>query len=64
MMNMSYDDVVDAFKSGTLYGVNAGTQRAATILESSYADNFDTCPMPGVTADDPAPHIMQDRHLQ
>ena len=55
MMNMSYDDVVDAFKSGTLYGVNAGTQRAATILESSYADNFDTCPMPGVTADDPAP---------
>lgn len=46
-MNMAYDDVVDAFKSGTVDTVNAGTQRAATIMTSNFADNFTSCPIPG-----------------
>lgn len=47
MMNMAYDDIVDGFKSGTILGMNAGTQRAATIMTSDLSENFASCPMPG-----------------
>lgn len=47
VMNMAYDDIVDAFKSGTVLGMNAGTQRSATIMTSDLADDFVSSPIPG-----------------
>lgn len=63
-MNMAYDDVVDAFKSGTVDAVNAGTQRAATIMTSNFADNFTSCPIPGEKEGNQHRHMWQDKHLQ
>lgn len=47
VMNMAYDDIVDAFKSGTVLGMNAGTQRAATIMTSDLSEHFASAAMPG-----------------
>lgn len=47
VMNMAYDDIVDAFKSGTVLAMNAGTQRSATIMTSDLADDFVSSPIPG-----------------
>ena len=62
-MNMSYDDVVDAFKSGTIDAVNAGTQRAATIMTSNYAENFASCPIPGEKEGESAPAYVAGQTL-
>lgn len=62
-MNMAYDDVVDAFKSGTVDAVNAGTQRAATIMTSNFADNFTSCPIPGEKEGESAPAYVAGQTL-
>lgn len=54
VMNMAYDDIVDAFKSGTVIGMNAGTQRAATIMTSDLSEHFASAAMPGKEGAAPA----------
>lgn len=54
VLNMAYDDVVDAFKSGTVYSMDAGTQRASTIKSSDLAGNFSSAPIAGVDGIAPA----------
>lgn len=54
VMNMAYDDIVDAFKSGTVIGMNAGTQRAATIMTSDFSEHFASAAMPGKEGAAPA----------
>ena len=46
--------MVDGFKSGTIYAMNAGTQRAATIKSSDLSASFASAPMPGVSGSAPA----------
>ena len=62
-MNMAYADVVDAFKSGTVDAVNAGTQRAATIMTSNYAEDFASCPIPGEKEGESAPAYVAGQTL-
>lgn len=57
VMNMAYDDIVDGFKSGTVLGMNAGTQRAATIMTSDLSDNFASCPMPGADGEEAPAYV-------
>lgn len=54
VLNMAYDDVVDAFKSGTVYSMDAGTQRASTIKSSDLAGSFSSAPIAGVDGAAPA----------
>ena len=54
VMNMAYDDIVDGFKSGTVFGINAGTQRSATIMTSDLSANFSSAAMPGKEGAAPA----------
>lgn len=63
VLNMAYDDAVDGFKAGSLYGINAGTQRSATIKSSELASNFSSAPIPGVTADAVAPAFVAGQTL-
>lgn len=63
VLNMAYDDAVDGFKAGSLYGINAGTQRSATIKASDLVSNFSSAPIPGVTADAVAPAFVAGQTL-
>ncbi len=62
-LNMTYDDIVNGFKAGTLLAINAGTQRAATIKASNLAANFKTAPIPGVASSAPAPAFVAGQTL-
>ena len=62
-MSMTYDDIVDAFKGGTVLGMNAGTQRAATIMTSDLADKFSSAPIPGFEDGEPAPAFVAGQTL-
>lgn len=62
VMNMAYDDIVDGFKSGTIMGINAGTQRAATIMSSDLSANFSSSPIPGADGK-PAPAYVAGQTL-
>lgn len=63
VMNMTYDDIVDGFKAGTLLAVNAGTQRSATIRSSSLAEHYASAPIPGMEAGTPAPAFVAGQTL-
>ena len=62
-MNMTYDDIVSGFGAGTILATDAGTQRAAAIKKSALADKFSSAPIPGVTADAPAPAFVAGQTL-
>lgn len=62
-VNMTYDNVVDGFKAGSLYAINAGTQRAATILSSELAANYASAPIPGINEGDVAPAFVAGQTL-
>lgn len=61
-MSMTYDDVVDGFKGGTILAMNAGTQRAATIKSSDLAANFASAPIPGFDGN-PAPAFVAGQQV-
>ncbi len=63
VLNMTYDDVVDGFKAGSLYAIDAGTQRAATIKSADISANFSSAPIPGPTSDAPAPAFVAGQTL-
>lgn len=62
-LNMTYDDVVDGFKAGSLYAVNAATQRAAAIKTSELAANFTSAPIPGEAEGSKAPAFVAGQTL-
>lgn len=62
-MNMTYDDIVDGFKGGTIAAMDAGTQRASAIRTSEYTDKIASAPIPGPTADAPAPAFVAGQTL-
>lgn len=63
VLNMAYDDIVDGFKAGSLYAMNAGTQRAAAIKTSSLVDNIASAPIPGINSGDVAPAFVAGQTL-
>ncbi len=63
VLNMTYDDIVDGFKAGSLYAVNAGTQRAATIKSSSLAQSYSSAPIPGINDGEVAPAFVAGQTL-
>ncbi|MFA6845400.1 MAG: sugar ABC transporter substrate-binding protein [Sphaerochaetaceae bacterium] len=62
-MSMMYDDLVDGYKSGTIYAGNIGTQRASTIRTSALVDEFSCAPIPGITSASPAPAYVAGQTL-
>ena len=62
-LNMTYDDVVDGFKAGSLYAINAGTQRAATIKSSELVSNYTSAPIPGINQGEVAPAFVAGQTL-
>ncbi len=62
-LSLGVDDIVDGFKAGTIYSMNAGTQRAATIRESSLNANIVSVPMPGFEQGQPAPALVAGQTL-
>jgi ABC-type glycerol-3-phosphate transport system substrate-binding protein len=63
VLTLGVDEVVDGFKAGTIYSVNAGTQRAASIRNSTLNDKIISAPMPGFTPGTPAPPIVAGQSL-
>ena len=47
VLSLGVDDVVDAFKAGTVLSCNAGTQRAAAIRASELNDHIVSAPILG-----------------
>lgn len=62
-LSLSVDDIVDGFKAGTIYSINAGTQRAAAIRKSSLNATIKSTPMPGFTPGTPAPALVAGQGL-
>ncbi|WP_320127621.1 sugar ABC transporter substrate-binding protein [uncultured Sphaerochaeta sp.] len=62
-MSMVYDDLVDGYKSGTIYAGDIGTQRSSTIRTSSLVDKFASAPIPGMTSSAPAPAYVAGQTL-
>jgi ABC-type glycerol-3-phosphate transport system substrate-binding protein len=62
-LSLGVDDIVDGFKAGTILSMNAGTQRASAIKKSSLVANIKSAPMPGFSADAPAPALVAGQSL-
>jgi multiple sugar transport system substrate-binding protein len=62
-MSMVYDDLVDGYKSGTIYAGDVATQRASAIRKSNLVNKFACAPVPGVTAAAPAPAYVAGQTL-
>ncbi|MGI6622328.1 MAG: ABC transporter substrate-binding protein [Acetivibrionales bacterium] len=62
-LSLTVDDIIDAFKAGTILSVNAGTQRAAAIRQSQYNDNIKSSPILGFTAGTPSPALVAGQSL-
>jgi ABC-type glycerol-3-phosphate transport system substrate-binding protein len=63
VLNLGVDDIVDGFKAGTIFSMNAGTQRAASIRNSTLNDRILSAPLPGFTAGTPAPALVAGQSL-
>ncbi len=63
VLSMGVDDIVDGFKAGTIYSMNAGTQRAASIRNSTLAEKIMSSPIPGFTEGSPAPALVAGQSL-
>ena len=63
VLSLVVDDIIDGFKAGTIYSMNAGTQRAASIKNSTLVDHIKSAPMPGYTAGNPAPALVAGQSL-
>ena len=62
-MSMVYDDLVDGYKSGTIYAGNVATQRASAIRKSNLVSKFACAPIPGVDVSAPAPAYVAGQTL-
>lgn len=62
-LSLVVDDIIDGFKAGTIYSMNAGTQRAAAIRQSSLNDTIKSAPIPGFVAGTPSPALVAGQTL-
>ncbi|PYG87959.1 carbohydrate ABC transporter substrate-binding protein (CUT1 family) [Ruminiclostridium sufflavum DSM 19573] len=62
-LSLGVDEVVDAFKAGTILSCNAGTQRAATIRGSELNDKIKSAPMLGFKDNEPSPAVVAGQSL-
>lgn len=62
-LSLTVDDIIDAFKAGTILSVNAGTQRAAAIRQSQYNANIKSSPILGFTSGTPSPALVAGQSL-
>lgn len=62
-LSLTVDNIVDAFKSGTILSCNLGTMRAATIKKSDLASKFKSAPIPGFTSGTPSPALVAGQSL-
>jgi ABC-type glycerol-3-phosphate transport system substrate-binding protein len=63
VLTLGVDEIVDGFKAGTIYSMNAGTQRAASIRNSTLNDKIISAPIPGFTSGTPAPPLVAGQSL-
>lgn len=63
VLSMSVDEIVDAFKAGTILSCNAGTQRAAAIRSSELTGNIKSAPILGFESGKPSPAIIAGQSL-
>jgi ABC-type glycerol-3-phosphate transport system substrate-binding protein len=63
VLTLGVDEIVDGFKAGTIYSMNAGTQRAASIRNSTINDKIISAPIPGLTSGTPAPALVAGQSL-
>ncbi len=62
-LSLVVDDIIDGFKAGTIYSMNAGTQRAAAIRQSSLNNHIESAPIPGFVEGTPAPALVAGQTL-
>lgn len=62
-LSLGVDDVVDAFKAGTILSCNAGTQRAAAIRASELNENIVSAPILGFEGGEPSPAVVAGQSL-
>ncbi len=63
VLSLGVDDIIDGFKSGTIYSMDAGTQRAAAIKNSSLVEHIKSAPIPGFEKGVPAPAVVAGQRL-
>lgn len=62
-LSLGVDEVVDAFKAGSILSCNAGTQRAAAIRASELNDNIKSAPILGFEDGTPSPAVVAGQSL-
>lgn len=62
-LSLGVDEVVDAFKAGTILSCNAGTQRAAAIRSSELSENMKSAPILGFEDGEPSPAVVAGQSL-
>lgn len=62
-LSLGVDEVVDAFKAGTILSCNAGTQRAAAIRASELNDNIKSAPILSFTDGEASPAAVAGQSL-
>lgn len=62
-LSLTVDNIVDAFKAGTIYSCNLGTQRASNIKKSSLVANIKSAPIPGFTNGKSSPALVAGQSL-
>ncbi len=62
-LSLGVDEVIDAFKAGTILSCNAGTQRAAAIRASELNDKIVSAPMLGFKDNEPSPAVVAGQSL-
>lgn len=63
VLSLTVDDVVDAFKAGTILSCNAGTQRAASIRASELTGSIASAPIVGFQDGAPSPAVVAGQTL-
>ncbi|WP_313560166.1 ABC transporter substrate-binding protein [Ruminiclostridium cellobioparum] len=62
-LSLGVDEIIDAFKAGTILSCNAGTQRAAAIRASELNDKIVSAPMLGFKDNEPSPAVVAGQSL-
>ncbi|QQO07903.1 ABC transporter substrate-binding protein [Breznakiella homolactica] len=63
-LSMTVDEIVDAFKAGTILSCNAGTQRASAIRSSELNDKIASAPILGFSSGvNPSPAVVAGQSL-
>ncbi len=63
VLTLGVDEIVDAFKAGTILSCNAGTQRAAAIRSSELNEHIKSAPMLGFQENEPSPAVVAGQSL-